>query len=168
MVQEDGMSAGDTPRESSQDDPIALARAFASAVYRVELGGEPVEFHVGRTADDIEQRLPAATYAFITAWNPDAERQPQQENARDDDALVARLAALGVEFRRTWAQDAEGGHREAGWLIAGLDLERADALGREFEQAGILGWVAGAPVRLRMLIPAASTAPGLPHVDWIE
>jgi hypothetical protein len=168
MVQEDGMSAGDTPRDASQDDPAELARAFAGATYRVELGGEPVEFHVGRVAEDVERRLPASTYAFITAWNPDAERQPQQENARDDDALAARLTAAGVEFRRTWAQDAEGGHREAGWLVAGLDLGRADALGREFEQAGILGWVAGGPVRLRMLIAAPAADAGLPHVDWIE
>jgi len=162
------MSADDTPRDASQDDPVELAKAFAGADYRAELGGVPVEFHVGRVAGEIERRLPASTYAFITAWNPDAERQPQQENARDDDALVARLTAAGVEFRRTWAQDAEGGHREAGWLVAGLDLERADAIGREFEQAGILGWTAGGPVRLRMLVPAPVADPGLAHVDWIE
>lgn len=162
------MSADDTPRHATQDDPVALARAFASAVYRADLGGEPVEFGVGRPAPAIEERLPASTYAFITAWNPDAERQPQGENARDDDALAARLQAAGVDHRRTWAQDAEGGHREAGWLVAGLPTERADALGREFEQAGILAWLAGGPVRLHMLVPRPAGAPDLPHVDWLE
>lgn len=168
MEGEDGMSDHDTPDDTQQDDPVALARAFASAVYRAELGGEPVEFHVGRVAGEVEGRLPASSYAFITAWNPEAERQPLRENASDDDALVSRLQAAGVEFRRTWAQDAQGGHREAGWLVAGLDAARADALGREFAQAGILAWLAGEPVRLHMLVPAPENAPALPHVDWIE
>lgn len=162
------MSDHDTPGDAKQDDPIKLARAFAGAVYRADLGGEPVEFHVGQRAAEIEQRLPASSYAFITAWNPDAERQPVQENASEDDALVSRLEGAGVEFRRTWAQDAEGGHREAGWLIAGLDAARADALGREFDQAGILAWLAGEPVRLHMLMPAPGDGTDLPHVDWIE
>ncbi|TCZ87078.1 DUF3293 domain-containing protein [Lysobacter sp. N42] len=162
------MSNDGTPRHASQDDPVALARAFASAVYRAELGGDPVELRVGQPATEIERRLPASTYAFITAWNPDAERQPGQANARDDDALAARLEAAGVDFRRTWAQDAEGGHREAGWLVAGLSPERADALAREFEQAGILAWLAGEPVRLHMLMPRPGGAADLPHVDWLE
>ncbi len=162
------MSDHDTPEGAQQDDPVALARAFASAVYHAELGGEPVEFHVGRRCEALERRVPAPCYAFITAWNPDAERQPVQENMSDDDALVSRLQAAGVEFRRTWAQDAHGGHREAGWLVIGIDPSRADALGHDFQQAGILAWLAGEPVRLHMLMPEPDGAPGLPHVDWIE
>ena len=153
--------------DAPQDDPLALARAFAAARYRAELGGEPVEFGVGDLAEEIEARLPASGYVFITAWNPDAEVQPFGENSESDDALVARLDALGTDYRRTWAQAPDGGHREAGWLVAGIDPARADALGREFEQAGILAWVAGTPVRLHMLTPAPRGA-DLPHVDWIE
>ena len=162
------MSADGTSGDATRDDAVALAKAFAGAVYRAELGGEPVEFHVGRRASEVERRLPASSYAFITAWNPDAERQPARENAMDDDALVARLAAAGVDHRRTWAQDAAGGHREAGWLVAGLDAARADRLGRDFDQAGILAWRAGEPVRLHMLLPRPAGAGLLAHVDWIE
>lgn len=162
------MSTHHTTDDATRDDPVALAEAFASAVYRAELGGDLVEFHVGRRASEIERRLPASTYAFVTAWNPEAERQPVRENAKDDDALAARLAAAGVDHRRTWAQDAHGGHREAGWVVAGLDAARADALGRDFDQAGILAWRAGEPVRLHMLMPRPADAPDLPHVDWIE
>jgi hypothetical protein len=168
MRMEGGMSGRDDDA-STRDDPIALARAFASARYRAELGGEPVEFRVGEAAAAIEARLPASAYAFLTAWNPEAVGQPVAENAKDDDALVARLASLGVESRRTWAQDAHGGHREAGWLVAGLDAARADALGRAFDQAGILHWLAGGPVRLHMLMPRPpGTRADLPCVDWIE
>lgn len=161
------MSDHGTHDDATQDDPIGLARAFASARYRAELGGEPIEFGVGERATAIEDRLPASHYAFITAWNPDAESQPVRENAQSDDALVSRLDALGVDYRRTWAQAPDGGHREAGWLIAGLPGERADALGREFEQAGILAWTAGEPVTLHMLMPRPGPA-DLPHVRWIE
>lgn len=161
------MSDNGTNEGASQDDPVALARAFASARYRVELGGEPVEFGVGECAGDVEARIPAPYYAFITAWNPDAASQPVSLNARSDDALVARLEALGMDYRRTWAQAPDGGHREAGWLIAGLEPSRADALGRDFEQAGILSWCVGGEVRLHMLMSRPAGA-DLPHVDWIE
>lgn len=161
------MSNDDTNDASEQDDPVELARAFASARYRVELGGDPVEFGVGECPAEVERRLPAPYYAFITAWNPDAESQPVPENAQSDDVLASRLESLGMDYRRTWAQAPDGGHREAGWLIAGLDAERADRLGRDFDQAGILSWVAGEPVRLHMLIPRPAGA-DLQWVDWIE
>ncbi|HZX81513.1 MAG TPA: DUF3293 domain-containing protein [Lysobacter sp.] len=161
------MSGHGMQDDAKQDDPVALARAFASARYRAELGGDPLEFGVGEYVADIEGRLPASYYAFITAWNPDAESQPVRENASSDDALVARLDAAGVDYRRTWAQAPDGGHREAGWLVAGLSPERADALGREFEQAGILAWRAGERARLHMLMTKPRGA-DLPHVDWIE
>jgi hypothetical protein len=167
MATEERMSNDDTHAGTPQDDPVALARAFARARYRAEPGGAPVEFGVGECAADIEARLPAPYYAFITAWNPDAESQPVGENAHSDDALVARLDALGMDYRRTWAQAPDGGHREAGWLVAGLDPGRADALGRDFGQAGILSWCAGSPVRLHMLMPRPPGA-DLPYVDWIE
>lgn len=161
------MSDHGTHDDATQDDPVALARAFASARYQAHLGGEPLEFGVGERAPEIEARLPASGYAFITAWNPDAESQPVGENAASDDTLVARLDALGADYRRTWAQAPDGGHREAGWLVAGLAPDRADALGREFAQAGILAWLAGEPVRLHMLMPRPPGA-DLPQVDWIE
>ena len=167
MEVDDGMSDDGTNDRATQDDPVTLARAFASARYRAELGGDPVEFGVGPPADAIEARMPASSYAFITAWNPDAESRPVGDNAACDDALVARLDALGLQYRRTWAQAPDGGHREAGWLIAGLTSDRADALGREFGQAGILAWLAGAPVRLHMLMRRPPHA-DLPDVDWIE
>lgn len=159
------MSANGAPQ--ARDGSIGLAIAFASARYLAELGGEPVEFGVGERVPEIEQRLPAASYAFITAWNPDAEHQPVDENAGSDDRLVARLEAMGAQYRRVWAQDAQGGHREAGWLVAGLDPDRCDALGREFDQAGILCWLRGEPVRLHMLM-ARPEGGDLPFVDWLE
>ena len=161
------MSTNGTNDDAPQDDPVALARAFAAARYRVETGAGPIEFGVGECPADVEAAVPAPYYAFVTAWNPDAESQPVGENARSDDALVSRLDALGMRYLRTWAQAPDGGHREAGWLVAGLSPDRADALGRDFDQAGILSWCTGSPARLHMLMPRPPGA-DLPHVDWIE
>lgn len=163
------MSGDGKQDHAPQDDPVALARAFAAARFRVELEGEDIGFAVGREASAIEERLPAAGYAFVTAWNPDAEHQPLAENVLDDDALAARLDASGAIFHRARAEDAEGGHREAGWLVAGIDAARADALGRAFGQAGILWWPAGSAVRLHMLRARPDSPDAdLRDVDWVE
>jgi hypothetical protein len=167
MATEKRMSGNGTHDDATQDDPIALARAFAAARYRLETGAEPIEFGVGECAPEVEASMPAPYYAFITAWNPEAESQPVSDNARSDDVLVSRLDSRGMVYRRTWAQAPDGGHREAGWLIVGLDPDRADALGRDFEQAGILSWCTGGAVGLHMRMPRPAGAP-LPHGDWIE
>lgn len=160
---------GETQADA-ETDPQQLARAFATASYLAELGGDPVVFRVGERAEELETRLPASAYGFITAWNPDANRRSVADNEDRDDALVARLDALGAGYRRTWAQDAHGGHREAGWLVAGPVPSQIDELGREFDEAGVLAWLADEPVRLHMLMsrPAHSQAADPPCTDWIE
>ena len=167
METDGGMSDHGTQDDTTQDDPIALARAFAAARDCVEFGETALELGVGERAAEVEARFPASMYAFVTAWNPAAESQPVRDNAEADDALAAHIAALGAECRRTWAQAPDGAYREAGWLIGGLDADRADALGREFGQAGVLAWLAGEPVRLHMLMPQPPGA-DLPDVDGIE
>jgi hypothetical protein len=170
MGVEKPMSDEDTGMDSQDDSRLELACAFAAARFQAELGEHTMEFGVGEPVPEIEERLEAPDYAFLTAWNPDAREQPVEANSRSDDALATRLAALGVDMRRAWAQDAEGGHREAGWLVAGLGRARADRLGREFGQAGILFWRRGDPVALHMLEPppADADASGLEDVDWVE
>ncbi|GAB2517621.1 DUF3293 domain-containing protein [Lysobacter humi (ex Lee et al. 2017)] len=163
------MSHDGTIGHAPRDDAYTLAHAFASARYRVEFDDGPIEFGVGERVPDIEAALPATQYAFLTAWNPDAERSDDSRNERADAALARRIDAQGAVRRRTWAQDAQGGHREAGWLVAGLAADAIHALGREFRQAGVLVWLRGAPVRLRMLVERPDgDRRELPEVDWVE
>ena len=161
------MSGNGTQDDARQDDPVALARAFASARYHAELGGEPLDFGVGECVPEIEERLPASEYAFITAWNPDAESQPVVENTRSDDALVAGLDATRAPDPPPRAEAPPGGPPGGRGRVDGRTAERADAIGRDFAQAGILAWRAAEPVRLHMLMPRPDGA-DLPHVDWIE
>lgn len=163
------MSDDGTIGHGARDDAYTLAHAFANARYRVETDDGTLEFRVGDRVPELEAELPATGYAFITAWNPDAEGSDAARNAAADEALAARLDALGAARRRTWAQDALGGHREAGWLVAGLAAPQVHALGRAFGQAGVLTWLRGEAVRLRMLIARPEgDHRELAEVDWVE
>jgi len=65
---------------ANPDDPVALAAAFSRAHYIVPALGNSGRLHVGTQASALEERLPAARYAFITAWNADSETRAQVDN----------------------------------------------------------------------------------------
>jgi len=163
-------SQGDTgaTAPSPSLDAAALATAFARAHFHLDAGSERIEAQVGQPCPDVERLASADAYGYVTAWNPYAEACDASTNMHADDKLAARLQALGVDHRRTWSEDAQGAHREAGWLVAGLFADRIDALGREFGQAGVLAWLSGEPVRLRMLMARPADAAEVECVDWIE
>jgi hypothetical protein len=69
---------------------------------------------------------------------------------------------------RALAEDAQGAHHEAGWLVLDLPLPELDRLARHFEQDGTLAWTRGDAVRLRMYHPCPpGEAPAL-WTDWVE
>lgn len=154
----------------AQAQTLAVARAFADANYLAELDCERVLFRVAERAPQLESRLPASAYGFVTAWNPGAVRCTAASNIAADAGLVSQLERIGADHHRAWAQDPFGMHREPGWLVTGLMPSQVDALGRAFGQAGVLAWGPGEPVRLRMLMPGptSSTARDPPCIDWIE
>jgi len=153
---------------ANPDDPAALAAAFVKAHYRVPELGPAGVVHVGVVAQALEQAMPAHGYGFITAWNPDSEPSSRIDNDRVDGALVAELDALRIRRLRAFASDAQGGHREDGWLVMDLPLVQLDRLARRFGQDGVLAWQAGAAVRLRLYLGAPDgTDAAAPWVDWV-
>jgi hypothetical protein len=151
---------------ANPDDPAALAAAFANARYRVPGLGDAGSVHVGTEAAALEAVLPAQRYAFITAWNPDSEVDRKPDNDYADGELVAELDRLGVQRLRAHAQDAQGGHREEGWLVLDLPLDQLDRLARAFGQDGVLCWRAREPVRLRLYHDEPADAASMLWVDW--
>ena len=156
----------DNPGMANPDDPAALAAAFADARYRVPELGDAGNVHVGTETGALEAALPAECYAFITAWNPDSEADRKPDNDRADGELVAELDRLGVQRLRAEAQDAQGGHREEGWLVLDLPLDQLDRLARTFGQDGVLSWNAGEAVRLRLYHDEPADTASMLWVDW--
>jgi hypothetical protein len=153
---------------ANPDDLAALAAAFRKARYRVPALGDAGNVHVGATADALETALPGRSFAFITAWNGDSEAAGRTDNAATDGALAAELDRLHAQRLRAVADDAQGAHHEAGWLVQNLALSDLDRLARRFDQDGTLAWTRGSAVRLRMYHPCPADA--LPDLwtDWVE
>jgi hypothetical protein len=151
---------------ANPDDPAALAGAFANARYRVPELEDAGNVHVGTQARALEAALPAGRYAFITAWNADSETGDKPDNDRADGELAAELDRLGARRFRAEAADAQGGHREEGWLVLDLPVAELDRLARHFGQDGVLSWRAGEPVRLRLYHREPADAASTLWVDW--
>ena len=143
-----------------------LAAAYACAHYFVSIGHREWLFGVGQLAGDIERQLGAASYTFITAWNPAPEAASVAENMEADLRLQARLKQTGHAHHSSLGSNAQGGAVEYGWVVLDMGVEASDALAREFSQAGLLYWQHGEPVRLRMLWPRPVGVADDPYVDW--
>ncbi|WDS36551.1 DUF3293 domain-containing protein [Pseudoxanthomonas sp.] len=144
-----------------------LARLYAAAHYFVLVGRQEWLFQVGQRAQDVERQLGAARYQFVTAWNPHSRPAGESRNLEAGDALESRLLALGCTFHRALGCNAQGGAIEHGWLVLDTKAAQADALAREFGQAGTLYWQAGEPVRLRMQHAQPQDCCDNPFIDWI-
>ncbi|HEV8694266.1 MAG TPA: DUF3293 domain-containing protein [Lysobacter sp.] len=154
-------------RELQIVDAMELVAAYASAEYAVVLDGDALQLHVGAPASDLEAYWPAQQYAFITAWNPASIPHSDAANETANEALVARLDAMGLPRQPAHAYDRTGEWREAGWLVTDIDTCALDLLAREFGQAGVLAWRYGEPVRLRMLLPKPPHAEAGGQIDWV-
>jgi hypothetical protein len=148
-------------------DAEALAAAYRAARY---LADTPMGAHavaVGEPAPALEAGIDAASFAFITAWNPASRPCGDGENRAADARLAIEVDARGI---RRWPMRAcarDGGWAEPGWLLAGIDPATLDGLARRFGQAGVLFWRRGEPVRLRMLLPGPAGA-RCDSTDWLE
>lgn len=163
-----GRTAVDDAGMANPDDPEALAAAFAKAHYRVPELGPAGILRVGAVARAVEQAMPARAYGFITAWNPASGSLSAADNQRADGALADELDALRMRRQRAFASDAQGGHREDGWLVLDPPLAELDRLASRFGQDGVLAWRTGKPVRLRLYHAAPSGAGALqPWTDWV-
>ena len=152
---------------ANPDDTAALADAFTRAHYLLPELGDAGRVHVGIQAAELEARLPAERYGFITAWNPDSQAASRIDNDLADGALSAELERLGVRHLRAHAQDDQGRHREHGWLVLDLPLAEFDRLARRFGQDGVLAWQAGQPARLRLYHAEPADAADRLWIDWV-
>jgi hypothetical protein len=82
--------------------------------------------------------------AIVSAYNPASQPQSIDQNRLADEALLARIHALGLVHWRALAHasgnDDPSAWDEPGWCIPGGVREAAVALGRDFGQNAIV-WI---------------------------
>lgn len=161
------MSTRNTMDGTPPRDARVLADVFADTRYRV-LAPVDVEVTVGMPCPALERAVPAGHYGYITAHDPAACPQLAAVNDAADAALAARLRALSLAHLRMDSQAPDGSAHELGWLVLDAGDAGMDALGRAFGQAAVLGWTAGQPVVLRMMMAVPDATGPSAWVRWIE
>lgn len=134
--------------------PAELLTAYRETEYRVG-GDPPFVLRIGEASPPLRQlhaRHGVASSAFITAANPHSQPCTATFNARRQQQLATRLRALDLPFI-----EGEGAHPsnawppEASFLVLGLTLPSAKALGRQWEQNAIVYCAEDAVPRLVLL-----------------
>ena len=123
--------------------------AYRETEYRV-LGDQPFVLRVGQRCPELlsaHRQYSAAASTFITACNPFSHAVSDAENTERQERLAAELRARGLVFQPGMGQHPSNcWPGEPSYLIFGLSLEAAKALGKKFEQNAIV-WAGedGAP-----------------------
>jgi hypothetical protein len=76
----------------------------------------------------------------VTAWNPDSELRPMDDNRMADMALVAELDRRGLRHWPATGRDPEAHHHEDGVAVFGLTEAEGVAFGRRYGQAAVYVW----------------------------
>lgn len=130
------------PQSHVSDQLIA---AYRSASYRVESSCETFILHIDQYSEPLARLFAASGHhcaVFVTACNPLGMLQPFEANRAASARLAGRLlqlaggegrvfAGAGRDLAGTWPE-------ERSFLVLGLDLDAARALGREFSQNAIV------------------------------
>jgi len=139
---------------SDSDIPRETIRAYLETHYRVH-GDTPTTLKVGETNPTLATLHAARDTecsAFITGCNPFSQNSSEEFNAAQQQALAGALKQLGLTF-----VDAIGQHPsnnwpgEASFLVLGLSLDAAKALGTRYGQNAIVWSGADATPELVLL-----------------
>jgi hypothetical protein len=127
-------------RDSAPVDPALLA-AYAETEFRVD-GPTPFVLRIGHHCEQLalahaQRRVTCS--AYITACNPRSAPLGEHENNARQVALASELLGRGLAFLHGVGQHPTNGWPgEPSYLMFGLSLEEAMALGREWDQNAIV------------------------------
>ncbi|MGA1368549.1 MAG: DUF3293 domain-containing protein [Blastocatellia bacterium] len=135
------------------DESLALLRAYRETDY-VVFTDPPLTLRVDEASPallDLHQACGVCASAYLTACNPGSQLLPDPENADRQARLRSALLTQGHTFFDGIGRHPEGSWPgEASFLILGLELVEAVAVGREWDQRAIL-W-AGADAIPRLIV----------------
>lgn len=132
----------------------ATLRAYQETDYRV-LGSEGFVLRIGHASAALiaaHQRHQVACSTFLTACNPFSQPAAAEVNAVRQAELVAQFEHLGLVYMEGMGQHPSNGWPgEDSFLIFGLSLRAAKALGERFEQNAFIWSGADAVPQLLLL-----------------
>ena len=132
----------------------ALLSAYRTALYEIDGPMARITLRVGEPApalDDLLEQAGLRAWAYLTAWNPRSRPLAIEENERRQAALERSLAMRGLRILRGRGRAPDGRWSEESVLALGLARADALALGRAWDQAGILVGVRGGAPELVLL-----------------
>jgi hypothetical protein len=127
-------------RDSAPVDP-ALQAAYAETEFRVD-GPSSFVLRIGHPSEQlalahVQQQVSCS--AYLTACNPRSAPLSDTDNQQRQLALAAELTRRGLYFLPGVGQHPYNGWPgEPSYLVFGLSLEEAMALGRDWEQNAIV------------------------------
>ena len=119
----------------------ALIQAYRETEFRV-LGPHPFTLRVGDISPElaaVHQAYQSHCSTFITASNPYSKSLEPQANADRHEALRNRLEQINLVHKEGIGQHSSSPWpAEASFLVVGMSLEAATALGKALEQNAIV------------------------------
>lgn len=121
-------------------DPT-LVQAYLETEYCVQ-GDRPFTMHISTVSDVLlaeykHRRVNSS--AFLTAWNPYSRLTEDIENQQRQHELARELTKRGLTFLPSVGLHPSGKWRgEESFLVFGLNLQAAKALGQKMEQNAII------------------------------
>lgn len=128
-----------------------LRQAFEETHYTVR-HQPPFTLRIGQPCPELDALLEmnkVDTAAFITAWNPLAQRCSNEQNTERQERLVAELKHRSLDFIAGIGQHPSNGWEgEDSMLVLGLQPEAARALCVDFEQLACVTYRRGSVAQL--------------------
>lgn len=129
-----------------------LEDVYRSTNYVVNHDGNRIVIRIGEVSPALDKLLEenaAASWAFLTAWNPYSQQLTDEENTARQKMLLEELNLRGMVYFHGAGEDSNGEWpSEESVLILGLELHEAIALAKHFEQNAIVFGRLGEPPRL--------------------
>jgi hypothetical protein len=124
---------------SSIIDPVKI-QVYRESLYRVK-GKPPMTLRVDQQSKalaKLHQAENVTSSAFISACNPYSQQCDDYINAWREISLANDLNDLGLSFLSTTGRHPPTKCTERGFLVLGISLKAAKALGVKYEQNAIL------------------------------
>jgi hypothetical protein len=133
-------------------DRAALDAAYRATSFTVDGPDGRFAVRVGRPSAEVDQLLEAAkaaTWAYVTAYNPGSERAPDAVNAARQRELESVIAECEYpSYRGEGVGDDRAWPPESSLLVLGIGEAEAVRLAERFGQAAIVFGERGEAARL--------------------